>query len=84
MVQFSVVKTQVPTFISKEGFGISWLIKLFKVMFGNGKVLETSNPSRDVWGDFNGLTMNAFIGNLNEISKKKNDGCRRKIEFSCN
>ena len=33
-------------------------------------VFETSNPSRDVWGDFNGMMMNAFVVNLNEISKK--------------
>lgn len=70
MVQYPAIKTKVPTFISKEGAGKSWLIKLFRVMFGNEKVLETSNPSRDVWGDFNGLMMNAFIVNLNEISKR--------------
>ena len=70
MVQYPAIKTKVPTFISKEGVGKSWLIKLFRVMFGNELVLESSNPSRDVWGDFNGMMMNAFIVNLNEISKK--------------
>ena len=39
-------------------------------MFGNSLVFETSNPTRDVWGDFNGMMMNAFVVNLNEISKK--------------
>ena len=70
MVQYPAIKTKVPTFISKEGVGKSWLIKLFRVMFGNELVLESSNPSRDVWGDFDGMMMNAFIVNLNEISKK--------------
>ena len=35
MVQYLAVKTKVPTSILKEGAGESWLIKLFKVMFGN-------------------------------------------------
>ena len=70
MVQYPAIKTKAPTFISKEGVGKSWLIKLFRVMFGNEMVFETSNPSRDVWGDFNGMMMNAFVVNLNEISKK--------------
>ena len=70
MVQYPAIKTKAPTFISKEGVGKSWLIKLFRVMFGNELVFETSNPSRDVWGDFNGMMMNAFVVNLNEISKK--------------
>ena len=80
MVQYPAIKTKVPTFISKEGVGKSWLIKLFKVMFGNDKVLETSNPSRDVWGDFNGMMMNAFIVNLNEISKKETMEAEGKLK----
>ena len=81
MVQYPAIKTKVPTFISKEGVGKSWLIKLFKVMFGNDKVLETSNPSRDVWGDFNGMMMNAFIVNLNEISKKETMEAEGKLNL---
>ena len=41
MVQYPAIKTKAPTFISKEGVGKSWLIKLFRVMFGNAMVFET-------------------------------------------
>jgi hypothetical protein len=39
-------------------------------MLGNKKVFETSNPSRDVWGNFNGQMSSCFLVNLNELSKK--------------
>jgi len=58
------------TMISKEGAGKGKLMKLLTLMFGNKKVLETSDPSRDVWGNFNGIMTNTFFVNLNELSKK--------------
>jgi hypothetical protein len=38
-------------------------------MLGKSKCIESTNPSRDVWGNFNGLMANAFFVNLNELSK---------------
>lgn len=70
MIQYPHIKTIMPTFISGEGSGKGTLFKLFGKMLGEEKIFETTNPSRDVWGEFNGLMSNCFLVNLNEISKK--------------
>jgi putative DNA primase/helicase len=71
MIQYPEVKSVAITLISLEGTGKGRLIDLFKKILGKKKVLETTNPSRDIWGDFNGIMTNAFLVNLNEL--KKND-----------
>jgi sporulation protein YlmC with PRC-barrel domain len=70
MIQYPHIKTIMPTFISGEGSGKGTLFKLFEKMLGNEKVFETTNPSRDVWGDFNGMMSTCFLVNLNELTKK--------------
>lgn len=71
MVQFPSVKTVMPTFISKQGAGKGTLMKLFQRMFGESKVRnEVSTPSRDVWGNFNGMMRQAFLVNIDELSGK--------------
>jgi hypothetical protein len=49
-------------------------------MLGTSKVFETSNPSRDIWGDFNGRMSNTFLINLNELSKKETIDSEDKIK----
>ena len=71
MIQYPEVKTIIPTLISKQGAGKGSLIKLFTKMMGDEKVLETTEPSRDVWGQFNGMMVNCFLVNLNELSKRE-------------
>lgn len=80
MVQYPHIKTIMPTFISREGSGKGTLFKLFEKMLGNEKVFETTNPSRDVWGDFNGMMCNCFLVNLNELSKKDTMEAEGKIK----
>ncbi len=80
MIQYPHVKTIMPTFISQEGSGKGTLFKLFEKMLGNEKVFETTNPSRDVWGDFNGMMCNCFLVNLNELSKKDTIDAEGKIK----
>jgi putative DNA primase/helicase len=80
MVQYPHIKTIMPTFISGEGSGKGTLFKLFEKMLGNEKVFETTNPSRDVWGDFNGMMCNCFLVNLNELSKKDTMEAEGKIK----
>jgi phage/plasmid-associated DNA primase len=46
-------------------------MRLLEKMLGEEKVYETTKPSRDVWGDFNGRMVNSFLVNLNELSKKE-------------
>jgi hypothetical protein len=67
MFQFPEVKTVCPTFISKEGAGKGTLLKLLKGLMGKKKVFETTDPLRDVFGNFNGLLKDAFLVNFNEV-----------------
>jgi sporulation protein YlmC with PRC-barrel domain len=80
MIQYPHIKTIMPTFISGEGAGKGTLFKLFEKMLGYEKVFETTNPSRDVWGDFNGMMCNCFLVNLNELSKKDTIEAEGKIK----
>lgn len=80
MIQYPHVKTIMPTFISGQGSGKGTLFKLFEKMLGNEKVFETTNPCRDVWGDFNGMMCNCFLVNLNELSKKDTIESEGKIK----
>jgi hypothetical protein len=80
MVQYPSIKTICPTLISKEGSGKTTLIVLLEKMLGSNKVYETTNPMRDIWGDFNGRMANTFLVNLNELSKKDTIECQGKIK----
>jgi hypothetical protein len=74
MIQFPEIKTVVITMISNEGAGKGTLMKLFARMLGSKKILETSTPSRDVFGSFNSLMSDYFLVNLNELSKAETKG----------
>jgi hypothetical protein len=74
MIQYPDVKTYIITLISEEGAGKGTLMKLFAKMLGKKKILETSTPSRDVWGSYNGLMGDYFLINLNELSKSETKG----------
>jgi putative DNA primase/helicase len=54
----------------EEGTGKTKVVEMLEIMLGKKKVLPSSNPSRDVWGQFNSPMQNALVVNLNEISKK--------------
>jgi putative DNA primase/helicase len=70
-IQFPEQKCGVaPVFISGEGAGKGSLISLLRKMLGERKVLETTSPERDVWGQFNPQMVDSFIININEVSKK--------------
>ncbi len=73
MFQYPAVKTIAPTLISSEGGGKGRLMYLLDQLIGGTKsrVLEITKPSRDVWGSFNSLMINAFFVNLNEMCKKE-------------
>ena len=71
IIQFPEKKSVMLVFIGKQGNAKTWLVLLLQKMFGKHKVFVTSEPSRDVWGHFNPLMKDAFIVNLNEISKKE-------------
>ena len=71
MIQYPAVKSICPVLISKEGAGKGTLLTLLTQMLGNNKVMDTTQPSRDVWGDFNGKMSQSFLVNLNELSKSE-------------
>jgi hypothetical protein len=80
MIQYPEVKSINPVLVSKQGSGKGTLMKLCTKMMGDEKVLETTVPSRDVWGNFNGMMVNAFLVNLNELSKKETMESEGKIK----
>ena len=49
-------------------------------MLGFSKIFETTSPSRDVWGDFNGMMASSFLVNLNEMSKKEMGDCEGRFK----
>jgi len=80
MIQYPEVKSNFPIIISDEGAGKGSLMRLFEKMLGCKKVMETTSPSRDVWGEFNGEMENSFLVNLNELSKKETMECDHRIK----
>ena len=80
MFQFPATKTVAPTFISEEGAGKGTLLELIGSMMGTKKILVTTQPSRDVWGEFNSLMCNSFLVNLNEMCKKESMESEGKIK----
>lgn len=70
MLKFPAIKTVCPTLISEEGAGKGSLLDLLRKIMGKNKVFETTNPERDVWGNFNAQMTDCFLVNLNELKKK--------------
>jgi hypothetical protein len=61
----------VPVFISGQGAGKSMFMNLLRRMFGERKVLETSEADKYVFGHFNSLMKDAFLVVLNEVEFKQ-------------
>mgnify|MGYP003386560757 FL=1 len=80
MLQFPATKTICPTIISQQGGGKGTLMKLLRLIMGVRKVIETTNPSRDCWGDFNSMMQSSFLVNLNELSMKDTLSAEGKIK----
>ena len=80
MYQYPATKTIVPTFISGEGAGKGSLLDVNGRMMGEKKVVSTTTPSRDVWGNFNSIMSDSFLVNLNEMSKKETTDAEGKIK----
>jgi putative DNA primase/helicase len=70
MIQQPEIKTTMIGLISKEGSGKGTLMYSLTRMLGKNKVFETKDPARDVWGNFNGIMIDAFLVNLNELEYK--------------
>lgn len=80
LIQFPSKKLPMPVFVSREGGGKGSLLRLFSAILGQSKILQTQEPSKEVWGEFNSLMLNAYLVCLDEISKKEMTGCEGKIK----
>merc|ERR1712196_550913 len=80
MGQYPATKTICPTIISEQGGGKGTLMRLLRLIMGVRKVVETTNPTRDCWGDFNSVMQSAFLVNLNELSLKDTIEAEGKIK----
>ena len=80
MLAHPEVKSNLPILISAEGGGKGFLMDLFRRMLGASKVLTTTTPSRDVWGDFNSPMVNSYLVNLNEFNKKESSESLGRIK----
>ena len=80
MFQYPAVKTIVLTFISDEGAGKGTLLDVISAMMGVSKIFVSTQPSRDVWGNFNSLMDHSFFVNLNEMCKKETQEAEGRIK----
>ncbi len=80
MFQYPAIKTICPTFISDEGSGKGTFLRFIGSLMGQKKILETTTPSRDVWGAFNTLMASSFFVNLNEMCKKEAQDAEGQIK----
>jgi hypothetical protein len=80
MIQYPEQKSICPVLISEEGAGKGTLFRLLGAMFGSKKVFSTQDPCNHVWGNFNGEMENAFLVNLDELSKKDTIDAEGKIK----
>ena len=69
MFQYPENKTIMPIFISKEGTGKGIFLEFLRTIIGASRVLETTDPLKDIFGNFNGLMKNAFLVVFNESNK---------------
>lgn len=75
MIQSPEQKSTCPVFISNEGSGKGSFTKTMSILMGGKKCFETTNPLRDVFGNFNGQMSDSFLVNINEIGKKDLADC---------
>lgn len=80
MLKYPALKTVAPTLISKQGAGKGTLMYLLERMIGPNKFLETTDPAKFVWGNFNELMVNKFLVNCDEMDYKAQNECEGKIK----
>ncbi len=80
LIQFPGIKTTMPIFISKEGAGKGFWATVLESMLGSSKVLITTDPGRDVWGNFNELMVDAMVVILNEMDKRDLTDGKEKLK----
>jgi hypothetical protein len=77
---YPAYKTTAPCLISKEGSGKGTIIKILKALMGSSKVLETAEPDKYVWGQFNDLMVNAYFISLNEMEQSLQEKAEGRVK----
>lgn len=80
MIQYPEYKSTCPVFISQPGSGKNTSFEILALLIGKKKVLETADPSEEVWGKFNAQIENKSLILLNELSKKQTKESIDKIK----
>ena len=80
MVQYPAIKTTLVLFQGAEGCGKGRLFTIIEKLIGSSKYLESCNPERDVWGNFNAPMANSFFVHLSELSKKSTQDSEQRIK----
>jgi len=80
MLKFPALKTTCITLISEEGAGKGTLLYLLEKIMGSVKVMETTEPDKHVWGNFNGAMKDCFLVNCNELDMKAQQEAEGKIK----
>jgi len=81
MIQYPSVKTIMIVFQSvEEGTGKGMFLQIIQKLIGSTKYLETTSPSRDIWGAFNGRMAESYLVHLSELSKKDTIEAEGKIK----
>jgi hypothetical protein len=68
------------TLVGKQGIGKNILTTTLARLYGSGKMFETTQPERDVWGSFNTPMMGAYLVVLNETDKRNAVGAEGKMK----
>ena len=80
MIQNPAQKSTAITLISNEGAGKGTLNDLIRNMLGKEKLLVSTKPKNDIFGQFNNLMATAFFVNLNEVSLKDSQECDGQLK----
>ena len=77
---YPAMKTYCLTIISEEGAGKGTLTYLIERLVGERKFLESTDPGRDVWGNFNDLMQDAIVVCCDELDQNSQMQCEGKIK----
>lgn len=80
LFQFPENKSYVPIFSGKQGSGKNLLLSWIEAIMGKKKYFETSQPERDVWGNFNPMMLDCYLIHLCEFSKKNSFSYEAQIK----
>lgn len=68
-------------FISNQGVGKNIFTDILTELYGgSSKKVETTQPERDIWGNFNDLLINGYLVILSETDKRNSHGADGKIK----